>query len=63
MTPTHTDITRAMFAASVAIDELRAADLDDAVKMSVVVLMDALRMACDRLNALEAAEQYKGWKN
>jgi hypothetical protein len=63
MTPTHTDVTRAMFAASVAMDELVTADLTDETRLSITVLVDALRIAALRLHALEEAAQYKGWKN
>jgi hypothetical protein len=63
MTPTHTDVTRAMFAASVAMGELISTEQTPETIACLAVLADALRMACDRLNAIEAAAQYKGWQN
>jgi hypothetical protein len=58
--PTHSEVTKAMFAASVAMGDLikGAATPEDAVRLGV--LADAMSMANRRLAAIEEAFQYKG---
>jgi hypothetical protein len=60
MTPTHADVTRAMFAASVAMEMLLAADLTPEQAVYLGALTEAMRLACERLHAIEAAIQHKG---
>ena len=61
--PTHSEVTKAMFAASVALGDLIEGASTPEAAMRLGVLADALNMACKRLHAIEEAARYKGHRH
>lgn len=63
MTPTHHEVTAAMFAASVALGELLEGVTTAGDAQRLGLLAEACRLATARLAAIEAATNHKGMKH